>query len=73
MFEPWQLGMIDEAGYNGINDGHIEKVAESLLSTATAMKIRRRRRKTQTLHCWFPSIFPSRSKTAMATVNPLHG
>ena len=27
MFEPWQLGMIDEAGYNGINDGHIEKVA----------------------------------------------
>lgn len=33
MFEPWQLGMIDAAGYNGINDGHIEKVAESLLST----------------------------------------
>lgn len=33
MFEPWQLGMIDEAGYNGIRDEHIEKVAVSLLST----------------------------------------
>ena len=33
MFEPWQLAMIDEAGYNGINDEHIEKVAVSLLST----------------------------------------
>lgn len=33
MFEPWQLGMIDEAGYNGIRDEHIEKVAASLLST----------------------------------------
>lgn len=33
MFEPWQLGMIDEAGYNGIRDEHIEKVADSLLST----------------------------------------
>lgn len=33
MFEPWQLGLIDEAGYNGIRDEHIEKVAESLLST----------------------------------------
>ena len=33
MFEPWQLGMIDEAGYNGIRDEHLEKVAASLLST----------------------------------------
>ena len=33
MFESWQLGMIDEAGYNGIRDEHIEKVADSLLST----------------------------------------
>ena len=32
MFKPWQLGMIDEAGYNGIRDEHIEKVAASLLS-----------------------------------------
>ena len=33
MFEPWQLGLIDEAGYNGIRNEHIEKVARSLLST----------------------------------------
>ena len=33
MFEPWQLAMIDEAGYNGIRDEHIEKVAESLLAS----------------------------------------
>ena len=33
MFEPWQLGVLDEAGYNGIRDEHIERVAESLLST----------------------------------------
>lgn len=33
MFEPWQLGMIDEAGYNGIRDEHIDRVASSLLST----------------------------------------
>ncbi len=33
MFEPWQLAMIDEAGYNGIREEHINKVAQSLLST----------------------------------------
>lgn len=33
MFEPWQLAMIDEAGYNGIREEHLEKVAASLLST----------------------------------------
>lgn len=33
MFEPWQLGLIDEAGYNGIRDEHIDRVTESLLST----------------------------------------
>ena len=36
MFEPWQLGMIDEAGYNGIRDEHIDRVADSLLSTGLA-------------------------------------
>lgn len=36
MFEPWQLGMIDEAGYNGIRDEHIDKVTSSLLSTGLA-------------------------------------
>lgn len=32
MFEPWQLAAIDQAGYNGIRDEHIEKIANSLLS-----------------------------------------
>ena len=32
MFEPWQLGMIDEAGYNGITDEHIEKVAQAIFA-----------------------------------------
>lgn len=32
MFEPWTLGMLDEAGYNGIRDEHIEKISESLRS-----------------------------------------
>ena len=33
MFEPWQLGLIDEAGYNGMRDEHIDRVADSILST----------------------------------------
>ncbi len=33
MFKPWQLALIDEAGYNGIREEHIQRVAESLLST----------------------------------------
>ncbi|MBR6633359.1 MAG: hypothetical protein IKL05_03535 [Clostridia bacterium] len=33
MFEPWQLAMIDDAGYNGIRDEHINRVSESLLSS----------------------------------------
>ena len=33
MFEPWKLELIDEAGYNGIRDEHIDHVADSLLST----------------------------------------
>lgn len=33
MFEPWQLAAIDDAGYNGIRDEHIERVATSLLAT----------------------------------------
>ena len=31
MFEPWQLAAMDDAGYNGIRDEHIDRVAESLL------------------------------------------
>lgn len=33
MLESWQLTAIDDAGYNGIRDEHIGRVAESLLST----------------------------------------
>ena len=33
MFEPWQLAAMDDAGYNGIRNEHIERVAESLLAT----------------------------------------
>ena len=32
MFEPWQLWMLDEAGYNGIREEHIEKISGSLRS-----------------------------------------
>ena len=31
--EPWQLAAMDDAGYNGIRDEHIDRVAESLLAT----------------------------------------
>ena len=30
MFEPWQLGLIDEAGYNGIRPEHIRRVGDKL-------------------------------------------
>ncbi len=30
-FEPWMLGAIDEAGYNGLTDEHIQRVANELL------------------------------------------
>lgn len=33
MYEPWQLAAMDGAGYNGIRDEHIDRVAESLLAT----------------------------------------
>lgn len=36
MFEPWQLAAIDEAGYNGIRDDHINRVVQSLFSTGLA-------------------------------------
>jgi len=32
-FKPWMLGTLDEAGYNGIRDEHIDKVADRLLAT----------------------------------------
>ena len=33
MFEPWQLAAMDDAGYNGIREEHIDRVAESLLAS----------------------------------------
>lgn len=33
MFEPWMLGAIDEAGYNGIRDEHRNAVAREILSS----------------------------------------
>ena len=32
-FEPWMLAAIDQAGYNGIRQEHIEAVAEQILRT----------------------------------------
>ena len=29
-FEPWQLSLIDEAGYNGIRREHLERVAREI-------------------------------------------
>ena len=33
MFEPWMLGAIDEAGYNGIRDEHLDRVADEIYKT----------------------------------------
>lgn len=33
MFKPWELAAIDQAGYNGIRQNHIERLANSLRST----------------------------------------
>jgi hypothetical protein len=32
-YKPWQLGAIDDAGYNGIREQHLEKVANALRAT----------------------------------------
>lgn len=32
-FEPWMLAVIDQAGYNGIRQEHINAVAEQILQT----------------------------------------
>ena len=34
MFKPWELALIDHAGYNGIDERHIERVARSLQSVS---------------------------------------
>ena len=33
MFEPWMLGAIDEAGYNGIREEHRSAVAREILNS----------------------------------------
>lgn len=33
MFEPWMLGAIDQAGYNGIRDEHRNAVAREILDS----------------------------------------
>lgn len=33
IYEPWMLAAIDQAGYNGIRDEHVQAVAEELLRT----------------------------------------
>lgn len=33
MFKPWQLAAMDDSGYNGIREEHIERLADSLRST----------------------------------------
>ena len=55
MFEPWQLGLIDEAGYNGIREEHIERVADSLLATGLTDIDRR----TFEHHCRMCGIDPN--------------
>lgn len=33
IYESWMLAAVDQAGYNGIRDEHIEAVAEELMRT----------------------------------------
>ena len=54
-FEPWQLAMMDDAGYNGIRDEHIDRVAESLLATG----LTEIDRSTFDYHCHKCSIDPT--------------
>lgn len=55
MFNPIELAMIDEAGYNGIRDEHIAKVATSILSTG----LTEIDRETFELHCYRCGIDPN--------------
>lgn len=40
-YEPWMLAAIDNAGYNGIRQEHIEAVAEQILHTGLTEVSRR--------------------------------
>ena len=33
MFEPWMLAAIDDAGYNGIRDEHLDRIADEIYKT----------------------------------------
>lgn len=33
MFDPWMLAAIDDAGYNGIRDEHLYRVADEIYKT----------------------------------------
>lgn len=55
MFKPWHLAIIDDAGYNGICDKHIDRVAESLLATG----LNEIDRATFNYHCHKCGIDPS--------------
>lgn len=55
MFNPMELAMIDSAGYNGIREEHIEKVAVSLLSTG----LTEIDRETFDRHCYRCGINPN--------------
>lgn len=55
MFNPMELAMIDSAGYNGIREEHIEKVAVSLLSAG----LTEIDRETFDRHCYKCGINPN--------------
>lgn len=33
MYEPWMLAAIDDVGYNGIRDEHLDRVADEIYKT----------------------------------------
>lgn len=53
-FEPWQLAMMDQAGYNGIRGEHIEEVVQEILS----MEISEVSRQDFNRACWNCGIDP---------------
>lgn len=54
-FEPWQLAMMDQAGYNGIREEHIEEVAQEILG----MGISEVSRQDFDRACWNRNIDPN--------------
>ena len=53
-FEPWQLVMMDQAGYNGIREEHIDEVAQEILK----MGISETSRQDFDCACWRCNIDP---------------